>query len=301
MRALLLALLFFTLLPVGATSALEACVYERTPQVAYTENLRSSGDKCDCGDYEKTFWRRGEFLVQFKGLFPADYYICKSKTTPAASTAAPEKQVCDLYALWENFKWFHRDALVNRHSAYVRGIITRQVNGLIRINISAIRAAYKEGQKHNANASNVIESCDEEQVLNAAYNTVEEIRLKTCGASQPAQSATCPDITENLRWAMLDSDICAIYSRAYIDRGVTGTDLLTPARARRIRIGLKIAQGHREEVFDSVDYIGDVLLIRIATSVYEKYGVADLQSRYPANDDLAKRQCPGWAKVLSPT
>jgi hypothetical protein len=104
---------------------------------------------------------------------------------------------------------------------------------------------------------------------------------------------------ENLRWAMVDSGPCAEFARAYIGRGVTGTDLLTPARARRVRIGLKVAQGHRQEVFDSVDYIGDALLIRIAEAVYSKYGIENLPSSFPTKN-ATYNSCPGWRKVISP-
>jgi hypothetical protein len=200
-----------------------------------------------------------------------------------------------------SYGWFHRDALVNTQSAHVRVVIIRQINGLPETRYDEIRAAYKEGQKHNADAYALIDDCDDQTVLDMSYKAAEEIRLKTCERPPPARSATCIDLRNNIIFAIRDASSCSIFARAYINKGISDSTLLLWNQARKIRIGLKIAQGHRQEIFDSFDYIGDELLLTMAKSLFEVERAGEMRSGFPrASDESHKRVCPGWAKVLDP-
>ena len=208
---------------------------------------------------------------------------------------APSGAACDAKELLENFKWFHDDAPKNAHTSEVRGIIMR-VAGYDAADF--IRDAYKEGQKHRPDVAGLIDACDDDTVNEIANEFAEMRRVRKCGTSPPALSATCPDLLENLRWALLEAKSCSEYSRYYLRRSRSLT-LTLRQRAQLVRESLKVAQGHKQEVFDSVDYIGDALLVDIAEAAFSLDVISPLSYRNPNKDDAATvaKLCPGLFKL----
>lgn len=92
----------------------------------------------------------------------------------------------------------------------------------------------------------------------------------------------------------MEGGACSEYGRPHVRFGVTQVRPIEEL-ADEIRTGYKIAQGHKSEVFDSIDYIGDGLLIKIAKSVWGKYGVAKLPEK--SVSQATKQICPGLAKL----
>jgi hypothetical protein len=197
---------------------------------------------------------------------------------------------CDEAKVLENMRWFNRDAPNNRHTAAVRGIFVRLVNAA---EVASLREAYKEGQRHNVEASRLIDDCDDQTVINLAYTMAEEVRIQQCGGSPPARSASCTDVYENIRWSLFEAGSCSNITRVYL-RQAMRSDLMHYKAADLIRKGVKVSEGHRREVYDSVDYIGDALLIRIAAKVVKDHSIDGLSTSYALND-FTRRQCPGLA------
>jgi hypothetical protein len=209
------------------------------------------------------------------------------------SPVRPSPQViaaCDEARVLENMRWFNRDAPNSRHTAAVRGIFVRLVNS---VEAEPLREAYKEGQRHNREAARLIDDCDDQTVINLAYQMAEEVRVQRCEAQPPARSASCTDVYENIRWSLFDAGTCSNISRVYLRRAMA-TDLLLYKAADLIRRGVKVAEGHRREVYDSVDYIGDALLVRIATKVLQDRSIEGLTTSYSL-DDSTRNRCPGLA------
>ncbi|MET4044976.1 hypothetical protein [Bradyrhizobium sp. RT6a] len=216
--------------------------------------------------------------------------IAATLDMPDEPTMPQVLAACDEARLLENMRWFNRDAPNSRHTAAVRGIFVRLVNAA---EVDSLREAYKEGQRHNAEASRLIDDCDDQTVINLAYTMAEEVRIQQCGGSPPARSASCADVYENIRWSLFEAGICSNLTRVYLRRAM-GSDLLLHKAADVIRKGVKISEGHRREVYDSVDYIGDALLVRIAAKVMKDHSIDGLSTSYAIND-VTRRQCPGLA------
>jgi hypothetical protein len=120
--------------------------------------------------------------------------------------------------------------------------------------------------------------------------------LRGCSLSG-ASKRDWPISLKNIRWALMEGGACSEYGRPHVRFGVTQVRPIEEL-ADEIRTGYKIAQGHKSEVFDSIDYIGDGLLIKIAKSVWGKYGVANLPEKSVSQaNPFAKQICPGLAKL----
>ncbi|WFU26300.1 hypothetical protein QA649_08860 [Bradyrhizobium sp. CB1717] len=210
-------------------------------------------------------------------------------TPPAAVGSA-----CDTKELLENFKWFHGDAPKNSHTAEVRGILMRIANYDTATAIKSMRAAYKEGQHHKATVAALVDYCDDESVRRTAYNFVEAGRLQKCGDPAPALSATCMDIRENIRWALDDAETCFIYAHWYMKLALAEITMPLRERGQLIREGFKIAQGHKQEVFDSIDYIGDALLVEMVRNYDKKSHLLEGHDYRKYNG--AEAACPGIKK-----
>ncbi len=187
----------------------------------------------------------------------------ESVTAVLPSHSAVFGYACKQSEALENVRWLFRDSQTDRHRAFVRGIIIRAVS---RHRVRLIRQGFNEGQKQNENARKSLELCDDHQVWLLAHQVSEEFRLKSCSGAQPARSATCGDLKENLRWSMLDSGGCAKFARGEIIEGIDSLETLD-VRADHIRQGVKVAESHNQEVWDSTDWIADELLVRIAIEV----------------------------------
>jgi hypothetical protein len=201
---------------------------------------------------------------------------------------------CNPRELLKNFVWFHADAPNSAHTAEVRGILMRIANSDTTIAIQRMREAYKEGQRHKPSVAALIDYCDNETVRRTTYNFAEIGRLQKCGDSSLAISATCPDIRENLRWALDDAETCFIYAHWFMKIAVDDSAMTLRERGEYIRDGFKIAQGHKQEVFDSIDYIGDLLLVEMVRQYDKKSHL--LEGKYYAKDNGAETACPGIKK-----
>lgn len=199
---------------------------------------------------------------------------------------------CDEEALGANLRWFNSDAAKNNQSAYVRGMILRFANlG----STETIRKYYKQGQQHDRSAYELIDQCADWQVLDQAWLAAEAGRLQNCGDPSPANSADCTSGLENLRWSMLEAQSCSGYSRYFIRLGMKKEFL--KEKAQWIRNGVKVAQGHNLTVLDSVDYIGDRLLVSLAEKALT-YVSAQLSSKQPDySNPFAIQSCPGLKYV----
>jgi hypothetical protein len=196
--------------------------------------------------------------------------------------------------LAQNFRWLHDDSPQSVRSAAARKTILRAMSVTLMGDVGKIRAAYKEGQQHNQPAARLIDRCSDLKVRQIAQNFAETVvRIKSCGDPPPAQSATCPDMTENLRWSLVDSGSCAPYAREWLSRAMKTSDLLK-TRAEAVRRGLQAAQGHRPDIAASADFLADPLLVKLAEAVYQSTNAAGLDRREgnPQNP-IARSACPG--------
>ncbi|MVT52521.1 hypothetical protein GPL17_18740 [Bradyrhizobium yuanmingense] len=190
-------------------------------------------------------------------------------------------------------RFFNRDAPNNSHTARVRGKIVRIVNGL---DTEGIREAYKEGQKHNSRAYDLIDACNDITVNSLAYRMAEEVRLQACDRPSPARSASCSNATENIRWSLFDGGHCSGLSRSYMEFALDES-LRLYEQADFARKAVKVAQGHRREVFDSIDYIGDRLLMQMVKAILADRSISGLPR---VNiDESARRYCPGLSMMES--
>lgn len=208
----------------------------------------------------------------------------------------PTTKKCDEKEILANLLWFHRDAPKNAHTAEVRGILMRIANEDETNAIAAMRAAFKEGQHHRADIEDIEDGCDNETVRRLTHFFAESGRLKNCGEAQPAKSANCADLKRNLYWALFSSGPCTKYAAYFIRFGYENVGDFLWRRAAQIRQGFKMAQGHNQEVFDSVDYIGDVLLINLVANFDEDYVLKSIPQRYYERDNSAETWCPGIPK-----
>lgn len=159
----------------------------------------------------------------------------------------------------------------------------------------AMRAAFKEGQRHRPDIARLIDDCDNWTVREITYAFAEQGRLKRCGDAPVAMSANCVDFRRNLSWSLFEAGICSSYAAYYISMGLPkGIPLRT--RASFIRQGFKMAQGHRQEVFDSIDYIGDLLLVRLVEQFLSENSIDRVAERNYEKDQNAGYRCPGTAK-----
>jgi len=211
---------------------------------------------------------------------------------PVEKMPPPRIAACDQSRVLENMRWFNRDAPNSSHTAKVRGIILRRVNSL---DADSIREAYKDGQRHNSSAARLIDDCDDQTVIDLAYKMAEEVRIQRCGAPMPASSASCNSGYLNIRWALHDAGMCSNLARVYITAGLN-TGYLLHVRADLIRRGVKVAEGHAREVYDSVDYIGDALLVQLAEKVVKEHSIVGMDTSY-AIDNYTRNRCPGFAMV----
>jgi hypothetical protein len=176
----------------------------------------------------------------------------------------------------------------------MRKNILRASSITLESDVARIRQSYKRAQQHNPPAAALIDQCDDLHVRRIAYSFAENVvRLKSCGASAPAESATCADGVENLRWSVVEGKECAAFSRYYLTQAMN-TGQVAKVRAEYVRRAVMVAQGHDQEVADSVDFISDGLLIRIGEKVYREQGVANLEQRAPAvGNPFVAQSCPG--------
>lgn len=201
---------------------------------------------------------------------PAGFYVTTCECVPFTSE-------CKVDELRENLRWLHEN------NPKARGEILRAVN---EFDADRIREAYKFGQAHNQAAAEVIDSCSSQEVIDAAYWFAEQhVRIQACVAPAPAQSATCPDAKENLRWAMMNSGVCAAGASHMILGGIAS------GHAPSIRRGFKYAQAHNDEVYDSIDFIGDELLIQLASEVVKAYNIQAPSGPPPDPDNPFRRNC----------
>jgi hypothetical protein len=201
---------------------------------------------------------------------------------------------CNESEIFANMRWFHDDASRSSRSAWVQGRILRASSVSQVGNVTAIKAAYKDGQQHNGGAASLIDQCDDLTVGTIAYKYAETVaRLRTCGDPQPAASATCTDVAENIRWSLLDNRDCSVYARQFLSDAMQ-TDEYKKVRAERVRRAVQVAEGHRPDIAKSVDFISDDLLLQIATKVYRDYQV-DRLDRRPADpsNPFTTQACPG--------
>lgn len=122
---------------------------------------------------------------------------------------------------------------------------------------------------------------------------------QSCGAPAPANSATCYDLRNNIDFSLYRGGQCSDFARFYVKVGIDAPLLTLRGRGHRLRVGLKIAQGHKQEVFDSFDYIGDKLLLTMTKSLFDTDGARKLVAEFPKREDANQFQCPGWAKILA--
>lgn len=169
-------------------------------------------------------------------------------------------------AIQENFNWFHKD-----HPHH--GVRNRILAALVEADADAIRDFYKRGQAHNASARDIIDYCDDEDVLEMAQEFAEgTVRVQRCGDPQPAPSANCGDLRENLRWALLENAECSRTARTIIFRAFRAV-LNDERRVAAIRKAFKSAQWHRSDVHDSIDFLSDKIVLDTARSVVQAHSI----------------------------
>ncbi len=262
-----------------------------------------SGTDCHCpaGSKKVPFRIQGDeqhFEITTCGnrTIKIDLFWCEgtSAATPAPAPA-PVRPTCSRAELLANFNWIHENAALTKKSAVMQGNILRSSSLLDEAGVDDIRKAYKLAQSHNPPVAALIDKCDDITVDQVAYAFAENVRLKSCGGSRPAVSATCSDYTENLRWALLDSGPCAPYSRAELDGvdwdGVSDISILRET-AYFIRRGFKYAQGHARDTALSVDFISDALLVKLSRDVWDRFRVERLP-RSDGIDEPDPATCPG--------
>lgn len=228
---------------------------------------RSANCRCPAGSKKTPFMIQGldmswEIVRCEDRTIRINVYSCDG---PAPAPAKPEVTTtkCPVRSeLLANLKWIHDDAAHNKKSAVMQGNILRASTFLDAGGVPEIMKAYKLAQSHNPRVAGLIDKCNDLTIDGVAYEFAETyVRLRSCGGTRPAVSATCSDYSENLRWALLNSGPCAPFARAELD-GLDGVSTVRE-KAYFIRRGFKYAQGHARDTALSVDFISDTLLVQL--------------------------------------
>ncbi len=197
----------------------------------------------------------------------------ESCSCPDADTKCIKRETaCPKDDLLKNFLWLHADAGNSGRTAQATGQILRASS---RRDAFGIRKGFKLGQEHRQDIAATIDSCSDQEVTQIAYTFAEAVRIKSCGTPPPAKSATCADVRENIRWSLLEHSTCSPYAREYFKKALDEAEYIQ-IRANWIRQGFKIAQAHNPEVSDSIDFVGDELLINITTELAKLHKISDL-------------------------
>ena len=91
----------------------------------------------------------------------------------------------------------------------------------------------------------------------------------------------------------MDSANCAPFARDWLLQAMD-IGKIDKYRAEMVRRAIMVAQGHNLPVAESVDYVGDAVLIRIGEKIYHDYNVGNLDRRAGnASNPFVSQACPG--------